>query len=313
MATGFLVALLQAAAAQSADALPVERCVNLGNALDAPVEGDWGPPLARADIAWVAAQGFDAVRLPVRFHAHWDGAIDPEVLARVDEVIGWAEAEGLAVILDLHHFDPLMEDPDRYASVFVAIWEELARHYAAMPEGPVFELLNEPFGALDNARLAPLYAEAIAAIRRHDPARWIVVGGDDWNGIEAMLALDLPEDDRIALTFHYYEPHAFTHQLARWRDEVLPPADWGSPADLARIDADLDRAASAKRPVLLGEFGVAGEVSPDLRTPWTEAVRRAAEARGFGWCVWALEAEFPIRDRATGLWVPGFERALMGP
>lgn len=293
-------------------ALPVERCVNLGNALEAPAEGEWGPPILLEDLGWIAAQGFDAVRLPVRFDAHWNGVIDPAFLRRVDEVIGWAGSEGLAVILDLHHFEALMADPDGQAGVFVSIWEELARHYASMSEGLIFELLNEPSGALDTARLGPLYAGAIAAIRRHSPDRWIVAGGEDWNGIEAMLELELPPDDRVALTFHYYEPYAFTHQLARWRDEVLPPADWGSPADRARIEADFDRAASADRPVLLGEFGVAGEVSPELRAPWTEAVRRAAEARGVGWCIWALEAEFPIRDPATGQWVPGVERALFG-
>lgn len=313
LSRGLRLAVLTAVAANPVLALPVERCVNLGNTLDAPAEGDWGPPLARSDIDWIAAQGFDSVRLPVRFHAHWNGAIDPGFLGRVDEVIDWTRSEGLTVILVLHHFDPLMHDPDAHAPVFLAIWEELARHYAAMPGALIFELLNEPSGVLDNARLAPLYAEAIAAIRDHSPERWIIVGGDTQNGIEAMLTLDVPADARIALTFHYYDPLDFTHQLARWRDEVLPPRDWGSAADHAQIATDFDRAALVDRPVLLGEFGVAGEVSPEVRTLWTEAVRRTAEARGFGWCIWALGAEFPIRDRTTGHWVPGFEQALLNP
>src|SRR5579871_6942920 len=90
--------------------------INAGNALDAPSEGAWGPPLDEAYFESVAAAGFDHVRLPVRFNAH--GAktapytIDPAFLARVDWAIDQAQARGLTIIVDFHHFEELMDDPD---------------------------------------------------------------------------------------------------------------------------------------------------------------------------------------------------------
>lgn len=46
------------------------RCVNLGNALEAPNEGDWGYRIEPAHIRAIAAAGFDGIRLPVRWDAH---------------------------------------------------------------------------------------------------------------------------------------------------------------------------------------------------------------------------------------------------
>ncbi len=300
-------------AASTATALPVSRCINLGNTLDAPTEGAWGPPLTRSEVAWIAAAGFDAVRLPVRFNRRWDGAIDPALLARADEVIGWAREEGLTIILDLHHFEALMTDPVGQGPVFLAIWEELARHYAGAPDDLIFELLNEATGMLTNPRLEVLFAEAIATIRQHHPDRWIIAGGENWNSASAMFTLGLPEDARVALTFHHYEPYPFTHQLAPWTGESLPARGWGTEEERADLARRFRRAAEVGRPVLLGEFGVYGETELQHRLAWSEAVRREAEANGFGWCIWALDAGFPVRDRATGDWIDGFEAALMAP
>jgi len=311
LATLALLAVILAAT--QATALPVARCINLGNTLDAPTEGDWGPRLTRAEVAWIAAAGFDTVRLPVRFNRRWDGRIDPALLARADEVIGWAREEGLTVILDLHHFEALMTDPAGQGPVFLAIWEELSRHYAGAPDDLIFELLNEASGRLTNARLEPLFAEAIATIRQHHPDRWIIAGGEGWNSAAAMFTLRLPEDDRVALTFHHYEPHEFTHQLAPWTGHHFPARSWGSDTERADLARRFRRAAEVDRPVLLGEFGVYGGAAPEDRLAWTEAVRREAEAKGFGWCIWALDADFPVRDRETGGWIPGFEAALMAP
>src|SRR5688500_6293786 len=41
--------------------------LNLGNALDAPQEGDWGVTLKEDYFRWIADSGFTMVRIPVRF------------------------------------------------------------------------------------------------------------------------------------------------------------------------------------------------------------------------------------------------------
>ena len=46
------------------------RGVNLGNALEAPVEGEWGVVLQEEYFDLIADQGFDSVRIPIRWSAH---------------------------------------------------------------------------------------------------------------------------------------------------------------------------------------------------------------------------------------------------
>ncbi|MDG3039780.1 glycoside hydrolase family 5 protein [Roseicyclus marinus] len=311
MAVMMTISALGLSAGRS-DAFPVATCVNLGNALDAPREGDWGPPITFEDLVWIANQGFDTVRLPVRFSGHWDGRIDPQFLRRVDEVIAQARSVGLQVILDLHHFDGLMADPVGQAPVFHAIWTELAQHYAGHDNGLVFELLNEPRGALGGERLHALYAAIIPEIRRHNPERWIILGGGNSNDLNELAALPIP-DGRIALTFHYYEPYVFTHQQAEWIDIWFPASGWGTAEDVAAVRADFDRIPDLGAPIFLGEFGVYERADPVSRMHWTRVVREAAEARGIAWCHWAYRAGFDIVDARTGDWTEGMRDALFGP
>lgn len=302
------LALLRAAPV-AAD--PVNRCMNLSNALEAPQEGDWGYVITRDHPGAIAAAGFDTVRLPARVDAHFrEGRIDPAFLARLDQVIGWAEAEGLQVILDLHHYEALMADPTAEADRFVAIWDALGAHYAGHPDTLIFELVNEPTDALTTARAADLQARVIARLRPAHPNRWIITSGGGWGGLDGMLALP-PPSHRELRSFHYYDPWEFTHQLAPWTGADLPARRWGSPGDRARVTADMARAAAPGWPVLLGEFGVYRGADPALRADWIGAVRRAAEAEGIGWCHWGFAAEFRAFDRDSAAWMPGIRAALL--
>src|SRR5450756_2734644 len=55
-------------------ALPLGKCVNLANMLEAPSEGAWGRAFQDADASRIRQAGFATVRLPVRFSAHALGA-----------------------------------------------------------------------------------------------------------------------------------------------------------------------------------------------------------------------------------------------
>src|SRR5215472_9925323 len=89
-------------ASPSARPLDLRRGLNLGNALDAPNEGEWGVVLAGSDFVAVKQAGFDHVRLPVRFSAHADATppyqIQPAFLLRVDWAVDQALANGLAIV-----------------------------------------------------------------------------------------------------------------------------------------------------------------------------------------------------------------------
>ncbi len=307
-----LALILCAFCAAPARAFPVERCVNLDNALNAPgYEGEWGYRIERAHLDRIARAGFDTVRLPVDFSTRWDGRrIDPAFLARTDRVIRDALDRRLRVILTFHGFDALRRDPGPESGKFLAIWTFLARHYRGWPEGLIFELYNEPAGALTTRRANALHASALAAIRPLHPTRWVVLDGGDWASVGALRRLKR-HDSRTVRSFHYYEPWEFTHQGAEWLDAPPGETRWGSAADHARISRDIARAGRLAGPVFLGEFGVNHRVRPDLRWAWTETVRRAAEEAGIGWCHWGFATNFPLYDRRNGRWLDGALPALM--
>ncbi|MGF1545600.1 MAG: glycoside hydrolase family 5 protein [Parvularculaceae bacterium] len=308
-----LVASLSAISAIAfASDFPVSRCVNMGNALDAPNEGDWGWRIEDAHFDAVRAAGFDAVRLPVRWSAHTgpapDHPIDPAFLARVDEAIAAALARDLALVLDVHHFDEIMADPAGETPRLVAIWRQLSAHYADLPATVVFEPLNEPHGELKGEAMRRALTLAYEEIRRHNPDRYVVFGGEEWSTIRKIATNPAIDDPKIVYTFHYYDPFAFTHQNTAFLGDAAPRGrrGWGDGADRRELAQYADYAAQVRettgRPVFMGEFGVYEKAPRKARLRYLQAVREAFEGAGVGWCVWNFAETFALYDVETGRW-----------
>lgn len=308
------------APAPKAEAGPfeVKRCVNMGNALDAPSEGEWGHTIDVRNFALIRAVGFDTVRIPVRWSAHLgaDNAVDRQFLARVDEVLNAALAADLNIVLNIHHFDELMTAPETYHNTFLDIWEQLAIYYQDLPDRVSFEVLNEPNGALEGRKMRAAQADAISVIRQTNPTRTLILGGENWSGLGSLSSNFRTADPNIVYTFHYYEPFDFTHQNASWTGPTGPKGikSWGKGTDITKVRRDMESAKrfaqKEGRPVFLGEFG-AYEAAPEgARLAYIEAVRKEAEASGLGWCVWNFTATFPIYNDIAKRWTPGHLRAL---
>jgi endoglucanase len=197
----------------------LHKSVNLGNALEAPKEGDWGIRLETSLFDAVKSAGFGAIRLPVRWNAHAAAnapyTIKPEFFARVDWAIQQATSRGLGIVVNLHHYDELIADPPAHKARFLAIWQQIAARYAKQSDLLFFEVLNESNGKLEPL-LNSFISEAIATIRKSNPTRAIVVGGNGWNSIQGLSDLKLPNDPNLIGTFHFYSPFEFTHQGAEW-------------------------------------------------------------------------------------------------
>lgn len=157
----------------------LKRGINLGNGLDAPTEGEWGVTLTETHFEMAAEGGFDHVRLPVRFSNHASPTapytLDESFMQRVDWAIEQALSHKLSVIVDLHHYEELMEDPEAHTERLLAIWEQLATRYAARPEQVKFELFNEPCKQFNPVRVNAVVAKLLPVIRRSNPTRWILV------------------------------------------------------------------------------------------------------------------------------------------
>jgi endoglucanase len=285
--------------------------VNLSNFLEVPRGEVWGPEITTDHLDAIVAAGFDTVRLPVRFSDGWNGAIDPARLDRADRMVQAALRRGLQVIVVLHHFEEIMQDPAEHAATFRAIWAELSDHWRGAPDGLMFELLNEPNGALTTAGAVALFEDVVPTIRAGHPDRWLVLEGGDWAASSGLGHLPRP-DARIVHSFHYYTPYEMTHQLAPWAWQGPRPARaWRLETGGAAVTRDLEDAARATdAPILLGEFGVYREAEPATRAAWTRHVRREAERLDMGWCVWGFAADFRIFDAARDRFLPELLSAL---
>jgi endoglucanase len=298
------------------------RGVNLGNALEAPNEGEWGVTLNEEYFKLIKDAGFDAVRIPIRWSTHATigepYAIDPAFFDRVDWAVDQALSNGLLAIINIHHYEEIMQDPQEHRERFLGLWEQIAEHYQDQPSDLLFEVLNEPNTGLGPSTWNTFLRQAIDTIRRTNPNRTIIVGPANWNNIGMLGFLELPEDDNIIVTVHYYEPFQFTHQGAEWVSGSEPwlGTTWeGSDSEKNAVLEDLDTAASwaqkRNRPVYLGEFGAYSKADIDSRARWTRFVAREAEERDMSWAYWEFGAGFGVYDRGRREWNEPLLDALM--
>jgi hypothetical protein len=108
-------------------------------------------------IRAVKAAGFDTIRIPVTwFKATGQGSpsssssftINTDWMARIKQVVDWAIAENMYVILNTHHEEqvlPLSNSGRDQANRFVTrIWAQIAREFRDYDHRLIFEGLNEP-------------------------------------------------------------------------------------------------------------------------------------------------------------------------
>jgi endoglucanase len=299
------------------------RTVNLGNALEAPSEGEWGVTLREEFFQLIHQRGFTAVRLPVRWSAHAleeaPYTIDPEFFKRVDWAVEQAFANDLAIVVNMHHYEEMALDPTGHQARFIALWQQIAEHYQAYPNALLFEPMNEPNGLMNAKHWNDLIAAVLPVIRTTNPTRNIVIGPAEWNGLQALDELTLPDNDQhIIVTFHYYNPFQFTHQGAEWvqGSESWLGTQWtASSAQKQLVQYDLNLvlqwAQDNKRPVFLGEFGAYSKADMDSRVRWTAFMAREAEARNFSWSYWEFCSGFGLYDLATNQWNEELVQALI--
>jgi endoglucanase len=303
--------LLGASLSVEADTFRTQKCINMGNALDAPNEGDWGHVIQADSFRAIKAAGFDTVRIPIRWSAHTgsgpDYRIDPRFFKRVDAVISQALAQNLQVIINVHHFEELNEAPEANFNKFIALWAQIAPHYAALPESVYFEVLNEPNGKLSGDIMRQVLTAGFAKIRESNPTRILILGGEDWSGIKSLPSLPKINDPNQVHTFHYYDPFEFTHQKASWTNlENSGTVNWGSPEDYRQLKqaAEYVKKVQDERriPIFLGEIGAYEKAPYADVVNYTAETRKAFEGVGISWCAWSFTATFPFYDSNTKRW-----------
>jgi endoglucanase len=275
------------------------------------------------DFEDVKSLGADVIRLPIAFHnftmGENDHTLDPALLKYIDTAVDWAEKYKLYLILDNHSFHPVNPtDPD-IDKILIPVWRQVAGRYKDRSEYVLYEVLNEPHRIPDK-RWGGIQGAVIEAIREIDKKHTIIVGGTDYNSIAKLKEIPEYKDPGLIYTFHFYDPHIFTHQGAGWNSPSLEPLSgltfpaekdkipkphesfkgtwveealkyYEADANKEKLNATLDKARDFAKErgvsVYCGEFGVyMKQCDPGSRARWYGFLCGALKERGIPWACW---------------------------
>ena len=294
---------------------------NLGNTM----ESTWGVPYPTAEPFYTAANaGFNAVRIPCA----WDYNSDPTThqinstfMAQVKQVVDWAIAAGMYVVINDHWDDGWLEnnigttvDPTINAKVN-AYWTQIATAFAGYDNHLLFAAANEPNvgspAAMDTLMVYyQTFVNAVRGVGGNNTNRWLVLqGGGDTSWLNS-----LPTDstsNRLMVEYHCYSPSLFCifNTDQSWGDAIYfwgaayhysgDPTRNASAPEEGAIDAGFqqltDQYASKGIPVMVGEFGAIGKSLTGTEAAyssasvyyWTKYIVDSAHAHGLSPFYWS--------------------------
>lgn len=329
--------------------MKLKRGINLGGFLSqcCHEETHYDTFIVKADIEKIANLGFDHVRLPIDYEVFEkkSGEVIEAGYERVEQVILWCKAYHLDIILDLHKaygydFNDAGNDnkntlfaSDELQNRFVSLWVKIVKAYGKY-DNVAFELLNEVVEKENAESWNRLIKMTVAEIRKIAPIAPIIYGGIQWNSVKTLKLLDIPQDDNIIFTFHFYEPLLFTHQKAPWvvnmdqnqtiyypetmdyyREHSQKLGYQGEVVTLAKaeemgiefieemINEAIDAAKNAGVSLYCGEFGVIDRAPVEDTLRWFQDVDTVFKKYNIGCAVWSYkEMDFGlIGDHYAGI------------
>jgi len=265
--------------------------------------------------------GFNTVRInlhPFRYMNPTTSELREDWWKVLDWAVENALANDLMVILDMHEYYAMADDPVGRKDMWLAFWKQVAEHFQNSSENVLFELLNEPNGKLTSELWNEFLSEGLAIVRESNPRRTVILGPAQYNQINQLDSLILPEKDRnIIVTIHYYSPMDFTHQGASWAGRAdLRDVHWlGTDEEKQAILDDFAKAQNwskkHNRPLFLGEFGVYDKADMESRTKYLSFVTSTVENLGWSWAYWQFDSDFILYDIDNERWVEPVLKALM--
>lgn len=271
---------------------------------------------------WIAGWGFNFVRLPLSYR--WWGSpsapilINEKAFAPIDAAVSWAQTHGLHLSLNLHHApgycinegvrdDFMPPEPfnlwrDTAArDCFIRHWEFIARRYHGIATQHLsFDLVNEP-SRCTREEHEQVIRTTVAAIRRIDPARLVVIDGLRWGNDPLPELADLG----VVQSCRGYMPGELTHHRAWWAGSPATPPTW----PLHRADGTLfDRAALARElapwfalkrsgvTVHCGELGCYHHTPNAVFLAWLEDLLSLLREHDIGWALWNFRGSFGLLD-----------------
>jgi endoglucanase len=246
-------------------------------------------------IAYFAAKGFSAVRLPFlweRLQPNLYRGFNAAEAKRLVQSVDAMRAKGMVVIIDPHNYarynGQLIGSDAVPQSAFTDFWRRLAAFFADR-EGVIFGLMNEPYEISAEDWLSAANS-AIGAIRQTGAGNLVLVPGTAWSGAHSWFAGDYGTPNASVMLDVADPASNFAYEVHQYLD-----ADFSGKNDECSRAADAVKAVgdfsdwlrSHKRRAFLGEFAtpLAAACQPAL-AQMVATVEQAPDV-WLGWSYWA--------------------------
>jgi endoglucanase len=202
---------------------------------------------------------------------------EPEAQSRLEEgVADEAVKQGIYVLIDWH---------DHHSNLHLAqskiFFAEMAKRYAGVPN-VIYEIWNEPWGAIPWDSVKNYALRVIPEIRKYDPNNLIIVGSPHWDqDVDAVAADPITGFKNIAYSFHFYA---------------------SDPNHQEKLRAKADLALKKGLPLMVTEWGVGesngnGKFDTVLVKTWFDWM----EKNKLSWTNWNITD----KQETTALLTPG--------
>lgn len=289
----------------------MKRGINIGNSLEATggttseeAEISWGnPKIFEAQFDDYKNAGFTAVRIPITWGLTFRTLTNPpytisaSFLNRVEQVVDWALARDLLVIINAHHESWLKENfNETNLARFDSIWAQISRRFRNKSDRLLFEIINEPY-PMSLADVNKLNSQILNTIRKYNPTRIVLFSGHMWSNADELIAAAVPNDSMIIGYYHSYDPYPFG---------LEGTGTFGSDADIINLKTRFEKvrnwSLSKNIPVILGEFGATKKCEYNARMLHYATVVDMAQSYNIPFFAWDDGGDFQIYLRTLRSW-----------
>ena len=249
---------------------------------------------SRSDLAYFRGMQMNVIRLPFRWERiqkQINGPLDAAELAQIRQVVDWAKALNLCVVLDLHNFGTyhgrVIGSPSLPASAFSDVWLRIYQAFGNAND-TAFGLMNEP-AALSLPQWMAVAQQTVLELRTAGSRHLLLIGSGRWSGAHE-FAKEIDGTSGVAGFQKFNDPiNNFAIELHQYADADFSgtSSQCIAAARLKAIMADVTKwAKQEKKRVFLGEFGVSASAE------CLEALRALLESAQdmtvwLGWTYWS--------------------------
>ncbi len=264
-----------------------------------------GAFITKNDIKKIASLNLNCIRVPFNYRLieKKPYTYDLGGVKYLDEVIAWAKAQNIFIILDLHAAAGAQNcdwhsDSSGKAELWLkkscqertfALWEFLADRFKDEEQIAGYDLLNE--SVTENTLLLnQFYKTLIKRIRAIDKNHILFIEGNKW--ATDLHCLDHFDDDNYVLSIHDYVPLDFTFNFVphlsypgRSNGEF-----WNKDAFKRKLQACKSISTKRNVPIFVGEFGVNYREGRYGEDGWLKDMLSCFKDAGFHWTYWTYKA-----------------------